>query len=139
MSIRAKFLAWVDVLMRVAPLFLLDEILKMNLFNENSSSTQLGNLTNFDTINDTIGADTALNQTELIASTFDFYGLSITLFKCLIFLIGEFSRTTFGTQVAEKMMMIRTLYIHTTMKENEKTHMGDSTAHENRSTKCFCE
>ncbi|KAG5671481.1 hypothetical protein PVAND_001676 [Polypedilum vanderplanki] len=90
MSIRAKFLAWVDVLMRVAPLFLLDEILKMNLFNENSSSTQLGNSTNFDMINDTIEEST-LNQTEaILSSTFDVYTLSITLFKCLIFLIGCF-------------------------------------------------
>lgn len=89
MSIRAKFLGFLDVMMRIPSLFLLDEILKMNLFNESSSSTQLGNFTNLDTLNDTIIDDMSLNQTDALANSIDFYGLSITLFKCIIFLIGK--------------------------------------------------
>lgn len=75
--------------MRIPPLFLLDEILKMNLFNENLNSTQLGSYTNLD-INDTIlNSSSTLNQTDSIVSNIDFHGLSITLFKCVIFLIGK--------------------------------------------------
>jgi hypothetical protein len=74
------------------PLFLLDEILKMNLFNENSSSTQLASFTNSLELNDT-NSDllSSLNQTESLSGNIDLYGLSVTLLKCLVFLIGEFS------------------------------------------------
>lgn len=79
MSIRAKFLGFIDVIMRIPPLFLLDEILKMNLF-ENITSTQLKS---------TIINETILNQTESIGSSIDLQGFSIALFKCIIFLIGK--------------------------------------------------
>ena len=89
MSIRAKFLGFVDVIMRIPPLFLLDEILKMNLFNENLSSTQLGSFTNLDTNDTILNSSSTLNQTDSIVSNIDLHGLSVTLFKCVIFLIGK--------------------------------------------------
>ena len=89
MSIRAKFLGFVDVIMRIPPLFLLDEILKMNLFNENLSSTQLGSFTNLDTNDTILNSSSTLNQTESIVNNIDLHGLSVTLFKCVIFLIGK--------------------------------------------------
>jgi len=89
MSIRAKFLGFVDVIMRIPPLFLLDEILKMNLFNENLSSTQLGSFTNLDTNDTILNSSSTLNQTDSIVNNIDLHGLSVTLFKCVIFLIGK--------------------------------------------------
>lgn len=83
MSVRAKFLGFVDVIMRIPPLFLLDEILKMNLFE--SSSQNLNNLVA--ELNDTINATS--NVTEAASSSLDFYGLSLTLLKCLVFLTGK--------------------------------------------------
>lgn len=91
MSIRAKFLGFVDVIMRIPPLFLLDEILKMNLFNENSSSSQLGSFTNLELNDSAVHSDLSYNQTETFTSSIDLYGLSITLLKCLVFLIGKFN------------------------------------------------
>jgi hypothetical protein len=81
MSFRAKFLGFVDVIMRIPPLFLLDEILKMNLFENSSNFNNL--IVEF---NDTISS----NLTDGAAvSNFDFYGLTISLFRCLVFLIGK--------------------------------------------------
>lgn len=85
MSIRAKFLGFVDVLMRIPPLFLLDEILKMNLFE--SSPTQLNYLVA--ELNDTINNNLTANATETAASNLDFYALSLTLFRLVVFLIGK--------------------------------------------------
>jgi hypothetical protein len=83
MSLRAKFLGFVDVIMRIPPLFLLDEILKMNLF-EQSSQSHFNNL-----VADTINSNSTSNLTDAAGSNFDFYGLTITLFRCLVFLIGK--------------------------------------------------
>lgn len=85
MSIRAKFLGFVDVIMRIPPLFLLDEILKMNLFE--SSPSHFNNLVA--ELNDTITSNLTSNLTETASTSLDFYGLSVTLFKCFVFLIGK--------------------------------------------------
>lgn len=90
MSIRAKFLGFVDVIMRIPPLFLLDEILKMSLFD--SASQPINNLVAVaaEQLNETIiNSTTASNLTEAASVSLDFYGLSLTLFKCLVFLIGK--------------------------------------------------
>lgn len=77
MSIRAKFLGLVDVIMRIPPLFLLDEILKMNLFESSSNglnrTIELSNLTN------------SVPEGTVI----DFYSTWMTLLKCFIFLLGN--------------------------------------------------
>jgi hypothetical protein len=86
MSLRAKFLGFVDVIMRIPPLFLLDEILKMNLFSQ-SSPTQFSQLVV--ELNDTINNNLTSNLTDSAGTSLDFYGLSVTLFKCLVFLIGK--------------------------------------------------
>lgn len=86
MSLRAKFLGFIDVLMRIPPLFLLDEILKMNLF-ESSSPSHFNNLVV--ELNDTINNNLTSNLTDTMGTNFDFYGLSVTLFKCVVFLIGK--------------------------------------------------
>lgn len=85
MSLRAKFLGFVDVIMRIPPLFLLDEILKMNLFE--SSPSTLNNLVA--ELNDTINNNTTANLTDTAAASVDFFALSLTLFKCVVFLIGK--------------------------------------------------
>lgn len=82
MSMRAKFLGFVDVIMRIPPLFLLDEILKMNLFETGSFET-------FTELNETINSSIASNVTESAAASLDFYGISLTVIRCLVFLIGE--------------------------------------------------
>jgi hypothetical protein len=84
MSIRARFLGFVDVLMRIPPLFLLDEFLKMNVFLD----SDLNN-------NDTLSSEIINNQTDAFgdsnnSSSIDFYGLSILLFKFVLFLFGKF-------------------------------------------------
>lgn len=84
MSIRAKFLGFVDVIMRIPPLFLLDEILKMNLF-ENSTSNFNQIVAEIDTINNNLTS----NLTESAGASLDLYGISVTLFKCVVFLIGN--------------------------------------------------
>ena len=84
MSLRAKFLGFIDVIMRIPPLFLLDEILKMNLFE--SSPTHFNKL--ITELNNTYHNNPVSNLTDS-GNSFDFYGISITLFKCLVFLIGE--------------------------------------------------
>jgi E3 ubiquitin-protein ligase RNF139 len=63
----------------------------MNLFNENLSSTQLGSFTNLETNDTILNSSSTLNQTDSIVSNIDLHGLSVTLFKCVIFLIGCFS------------------------------------------------
>ena len=83
MSIRARFLGFVDVIMRIPPLFLLDELLKLNVLFENSR--QLKNFENSD-LNETLSAQ---NQTDAFTSSIDIYGISLLFFKCLLFLIGE--------------------------------------------------
>ena len=83
MSIRARFLGFVDVIMRIPPLFLLDELLKLNVLFENSR--QLENFENSD-LNETLSAQ---NQTDAFTSSIDIYGISLLFFKCLLFLIGE--------------------------------------------------
>lgn len=85
MSIRAKFLGFVDVIMRIPPLFLLDEILKMNLFE--SSPSHFNNLVG--ELNETINSNLTANLTDTTSASLDFYGLSLTLFKCVVFLIGK--------------------------------------------------
>jgi hypothetical protein len=85
MSLRAKFLGFVDVIMRIPPLFLLDEILKMNLFE--SSPSNFNHLVA--ELNDTINNNLTSNLTDSVGTSLDFYGLSVTLFKCLVFLIGK--------------------------------------------------
>lgn len=85
MSLRAKFLGFVDVIMRIPPLFLLDEILKMNLFE--SSPSHFNNLVA--ELNDTINNNLTSNLTDTVGTNFDFYGLSLTLFKCVVFLLGK--------------------------------------------------
>lgn len=84
MSIRAKFLGFVDVIMRIPPLFLLDEILKMNLFDSSQLHTNL-----VTELNDTIISNLTSNLTEASTTSLDLYGLSMTLFKCFIFFIGK--------------------------------------------------
>lgn len=80
MSIRAKFLGFVDVIMRIPPLFLLDEILKMNVFE--SSSSHL--------INRTLEFSSNLTDSDLSEGTIiDFYASWLTLLKCLIFILGK--------------------------------------------------
>jgi hypothetical protein len=85
MSIRAKFLGFVDVIMRIPPLFLLDEILKMNLFE--------GSPSHFNTLvaelNDTISNNITSNMTDTASGSLDIYGLSVTLFRFMVFLIGK--------------------------------------------------
>lgn len=86
MSIRARFLGFVDVIMRIPPLFLLDELLKLNVFFENSR--QFENLENSD-LNETLSS-LSQNQTDAFESSIDFYGISILFFKFLLFLFGEY-------------------------------------------------
>lgn len=88
MSLRARFLGLIDVVLRIPPLFLLDEILKMNLFFENSSSQE--NVEN-SILNDTLGNEIASNQTESYTASIDFYGLSWIFFRFILFLLGCFS------------------------------------------------
>lgn len=89
MSIRAKFLGLIDVVLRIPPLFLLDEILKMNIFFDNTS--QLDNFENSN-INKTLADEIASNSTDsLISSSIDFYGLSWILAKIVLFLFGKFA------------------------------------------------
>lgn len=85
MSIRAKFLGFVDVIMRIPPLFLLDEILKMNLFESSPShfNTLVAEL------NETISSNITSNLTDTASGSLDIYGLSVTLFRCMVFLIGK--------------------------------------------------
>lgn len=83
MSIRARFLGFVDVIMRIPPLFLLDELLKLNVLFANS--IQLENFENSD-LNETLSAQ---NQTDAFTSSIDIYGISLLFFKCLLFLIGK--------------------------------------------------
>lgn len=81
MSIRAKFLGFVDVIMRIPPLFLLDEILKMNLFESSSSHLLLNRTLEQFSSN--------LTETETgEAMIIDFYASWLTLLKCLIFMLG---------------------------------------------------
>ncbi|CRK90241.1 CLUMA_CG003953, isoform C [Clunio marinus] len=87
MSIRAKFLGFVDVIMRIPPLFLLDEILKMNLFE--TSPSHFNNLVA--EINETINSNLTTNLTDTTISSLDLYVISLTLLKCVVFLIGCFS------------------------------------------------
>lgn len=84
MSIRAKFLGFVDVIMRIPPLFLLDEILKMNLFESSSSHFNI-----VAELNETINNNLTANVTDFASTSLDLYGLSVTLFKCVVFLIGK--------------------------------------------------
>lgn len=84
MSIRAKFLGFVDVIMRIPPLFLLDEILKMSLFESSSSHFNL-----VAELNETINSNLTANVTDAVGTSLDIYGLSVTLFKCVVFLIGK--------------------------------------------------
>ena len=88
MSIRAKFLGFVDVIMRIPPLFLLDEILKMNLFESYSPTHFNAAKLITETLNNTYYNNPVSNLTDS-GSSFDFYGISITLFKILVFLIGN--------------------------------------------------
>lgn len=89
MSIRARFLGFVDVIMRIPPLFLLDELLKLNVFFENSR--QFENLENSD-LNETLSSLSSQNQTDAFESSIDFYGISILFFKFLLFLFGEYNK-----------------------------------------------
>lgn len=86
MSVRAKFLGMVDVLMRIPPLFLLDEILKMNL--NDSPSSDLVNLA-VEQFNETISNNFTDGVDSAVTSSIDFYALSVTLLRCLVFLIGN--------------------------------------------------
>lgn len=86
MSLRARFLGFVDVIMRIPPLFLLDELLKLNVLFENSR--QFENLENSD-LNETSSLLSAQNQTDAFSSSIDFYGISILFFKFLLFLFGK--------------------------------------------------
>lgn len=85
MSIRAKFLGFVDVIMRIPPLFLLDELLKTKILDSSQSHTNL--ITDF---NDTIfNSNITFNVTEAASASLDFYGFSLFLFKSVVFLIGK--------------------------------------------------
>lgn len=86
MSLRARFLGFVDVIMRIPPLFLLDELLKLNVLFENSR--QFDNLENSD-LNETSSLLSAQNQTDAFSSSIDFYGISILFLKFLLFLFGK--------------------------------------------------
>lgn len=82
MSIRAKFLGLVDVIMRIPPLFLLDEILKMNLFDTNNNI-----------VNRTIELSNFTEPFPQGTSSYspDFYWTWIALLKCIIFLLGKYT------------------------------------------------
>lgn len=82
MSIRAKFLGFVDVIMRIPPLFLLDEILKMNLFE--SSSGHLLNRT-IEQFSSNVTESNSGGAMMII----DFYSSWLTFLKCLIFILGK--------------------------------------------------
>lgn len=86
-SLRARFLGLIDVVLRIPPLFFLDEILKMNVFFENSSSQE--NVEN-SILNDTLGNDIASNQTESYTTSIDFYGISWIFLRFILFLLGKF-------------------------------------------------
>lgn len=86
MSLRARFLGFVDVIMRIPPLFLLDELLKLNVLFENSR--QFENIENSD-LNETSSLLSAQNQTDAFSSSIDFYGISILFLKFLLFLFGK--------------------------------------------------
>jgi hypothetical protein len=90
MSVRAKFLGMVDVLMRIPPLFLLDEILKMNL-NDYPPPPPPSNLVILavEQLNETISNNLTNGVDSAVTSSIDFYALSITLLRCLVFLIGN--------------------------------------------------
>lgn len=88
MSLRARFLGLIDVVLRIPPLFLLDEILKMNIFFENSS--QLENMENSN-LNQTLADELSSNSTDNYSTSIDFYGLSWIFFKFILFLLGEFN------------------------------------------------
>lgn len=81
MSIRAKFLGFVDVIMRIPPLFLLDEILKMNFFDSSQINISVEQL------NETIINNS--NLTEEASISLDIFGLTLTMLKLLVFLLGK--------------------------------------------------
>lgn len=82
MSLRARFLGLIDVVLRIPPLFLLDEILKMNVFFENSSQQE-------NSFNETLADEISSNSTETFTASIDFYGLSWILLKFILFLLGK--------------------------------------------------
>lgn len=71
--------------MRIPPLFLLDELLKLNVFFEDPR--QLENLENSN-INETLASD-IVNQTDVSNSSIELYAISILFSKFLLFLLGE--------------------------------------------------
>lgn len=125
MSIRAKFLGLVDVIMRIPPLFLLDEILKMSLFE---SSQQISNLV-VEQLNETIiNNSTASNLTEVASVSLDFYGLSLTLFKCLVFLIGKcLTRRLREGRKKRKKLFLQVVLVFFFCATNEKFHLRSKT------------
>lgn len=99
MSVRTKVLGFVDVLMRVPPLFLIDEILKISLSFSNTVEEQL------QSSNSLVKNGSAENGgASIIAEGFntvsdeetDFYKfLSVTTIKFIICLIGKKTNKTF--------------------------------------------
>ena len=94
MSFRTKLLAFVDVVMRIPPLFLLDEILKLNMSLPPSENSENNNNFFIDALNET--TDNLTNTTTEEQSNINFYIFAITALKCLCCLIGKlkpFNRT----------------------------------------------
>lgn len=87
MSFRTKLLAFVDVVMRIPPLFLLDEILKLNMSLPPSENSE--NNSNFfiEAFNET--TDNLTNTTTEEQSNVNFYIFAITALKCFCCLIGK--------------------------------------------------
>lgn len=98
MSVRTKVLGFVDVLMRVPPLFLIDEILKISLsfsntFEQHQNSNSLvknGSAENGGAPTIAEGFNTVSDEDP------DFYKfLSVTTIKFIICLIGKKTNNTF--------------------------------------------
>lgn len=87
MSVRTKILALLDTLMRIPPLFIIDEILK----NYNNNFVLFESSSNFITNNH----DQNLNSTEELkdinieVTNINLYILLVFIFKSLLCLIGE--------------------------------------------------
>lgn len=97
MSVRTKVLGLVDVLMRVPPLFIIDEILKISMGIPAANNTNSGSTTNesseFLTESNLSSIEQIIkNSTENpFNDEIDFYQvLSLTTLKFIVCLFGEF-------------------------------------------------
>lgn len=91
MSIRTKILGLVDVIMRIPPLFLIDELLKINMNLPEQNEIYFLNLFESDQAVENELNQTASNLTDPLIdeNSINFYVFAVTILKCLLCLFGE--------------------------------------------------